>query len=211
MSITDIPADSAAIRTRRAFVSPKRSHILNAIGLLAICAVLGFAFLDQFVNGDLPCPLCILQRAGFVGVGLGLALNLKFGARPSHYAIAILSAMAGGLISARQMLLHIVPGTGTYGDPFLGLHFYSWAFLLSVVIVAGCAVLLLFDRQFEPLPADVAPRRLGTLAIVGFFLFAALSLGNGASTVLECGQGLCPDNPTSYLLLDKEPPASTTP
>ncbi|HEY9211336.1 MAG TPA: disulfide bond formation protein B [Ancylobacter sp.] len=204
MSITDT-------RTRRAFISPKRSHILNALGLIAVCAVLGFAFLDQFVNGDLPCPLCILQRAGFVGVGLGLALNLKFGARPSHYGIAILSAMVGGFISARQVLLHIVPGTGTYGDPFLGLHFYSWAFALSVVITAGCAVLLLFDRQFEPLPPDVAPRRLGTLGLVGFVLFGALSLGNGASTVLECGQGLCPDNPTGYLLLEGEPPASTTP
>lgn len=204
---------ASLFRTRRAVISPKRSHILNALGLLAICAVLGFAFLDQFINGDLPCPLCILQRVGFVGVGLGLALNVKFGARPSHYAIAILSAMIGGFISARQVLLHIVPGTGTYGDPFLGMHFYSWAFLLSVVIVAGCAILLLFDRQFEPLPADVAPRRLGTLGLVGFLLFAALTLGNGASTVLECGEGLCPDNPTSYLLLDgaPTPPASESP
>jgi len=206
MSITDTP-----IRARRAFVSPKRSHILNALGLLAICAVLGFGFLDQFADHDLPCPLCILQRVGFVGVGLGLALNLKFGARPSHYAISILSAIAGGLISARQVLLHIVPGTGTYGDAFLGMHFYSWAFLLSIVIVAGCAFLLLFDRQFEPLPPHVAPRRLGTLAIVGFVLFGALSLGNGATTVLECGQGMCPENPTSYILLNDAPPVPVTP
>ncbi|MCK0207845.1 hypothetical protein MWN33_07315 [Starkeya koreensis] len=97
------------------------------------------------------------------------------------------------------MLLHIVPGTGTYGDPFLGLHFYSWALALFIVIVAGCAVLLLFDGQFE-LPGRLY--RLTGLALVATVLIALLALGNGVSTVLECAGGLCPDNPEGYLLID---------
>jgi len=32
-------------------------------------------------------------------------------------------------------------------------------------------------------------------------LFGLLAFGNGISTVLECAGGLCPDNPTEYLLL----------
>jgi disulfide bond formation protein DsbB len=190
------------------FLTPELSRTLNALGLLAIGVVLLFAFYDQIVGGELPCPLCILQRAGFLGVGLGLALNLRFGPRPSHYAIAILSAMAGGAISARQVLLHIVPGSGTFGADFLGLHFYSWALVLFIVIVAGCAVLLLFDRQFTPGPARY---ELGGLALAGFALIALLALGNGVSTVLECAGGLCPDNPVSYQLLEEEPetPPST--
>lgn len=187
-------------------LTPDLSRLLNALGLIAICAVLLVAFYDQFVGGELPCPLCILQRAGFVGVGVGLALNLKFGPRPSHYALAILSAMAGGAVAARQVLLHIVPGTGTFGAPFLGLHFYSWALLLFIVIIAGCALLLLFDRQFEP-----APRlyKLGGLGLFAFALIALLVLGNGVSTVLECGGGLCPDDPVSYQLLEGAVPAPT--
>lgn len=191
--------------TPRGFLTPEFSRQLNVLGLLAIGAVLLVAFYDQFVGGELPCPLCILQRAGFVGVGVGLALNVKFGPRPSHYAIAILSAMAGGMVSARQVLLHIVPGTGTFGAAIFGLHFYSWALLLFIVIVAGCALLLLFDRQFEAAPAV---RRLGGLALAAFALIALLALGNGVSTVLECAGGLCPDNPEGYLLLDGEPPAA---
>ncbi|WP_425105611.1 disulfide bond formation protein B [Ancylobacter sp.] len=187
-------------------LTPDLSRLLNALGLIAVGAVLLVAFYDQFVGGELPCPLCILQRAGFVGVGVGLALNLKFGPRPSHYALAILSAMAGGAVAARQVLLHIVPGTGTFGAPFLGLHFYSWALLLFIVIIAGCALLLLFDRQFEP-----APRlyKLGGLGLFAFALIALLALGNGVSTVLECGGGLCPDDPVGYQLLEGAVPAPT--
>lgn len=187
-----------------ALLDPARSRLLNLLGLFAVAAVLGIAFLDQIAYGELPCPLCILQRVGFCGVGLGLALNLRFGARPSHYAVAILSAMAGAFISVRQVLLHIVPGTGSYGAALLGLHFYSWALILYVVIIAGCAVLLTFDRQFSDEPDG---RPLGALAVTALLLMAALTLGNGVSTVLECGAGLCPDDPAGYQLLMPRPAA----
>jgi disulfide bond formation protein DsbB len=182
-------------------LTPARSQFLNALGVIAVSAVLGFAFYDQLVHGEMPCPLCILQRAGFAGVGVGLALNLRFGPRPSHYAMAILSALIGGGIAARQVLLHITPGTGTYGAAFLGLHFYSWALVLFFIIVVGCAVLLLFDRQFEQPAGPAAARPLGLLALIAFGLISLMVLGNGVSTVLECAGGLCPDNPTGYLLL----------
>ncbi|HSI39950.1 MAG TPA: disulfide bond formation protein B [Xanthobacteraceae bacterium] len=181
-----------------ALLTPARARGLNALGVLAISGVLAFAFADQLLAGHLPCPLCILQRVGFAGVGVGLALNLRFGPRPGHYAIAMLSAIAGGAISARQMLLHVVPGTGTYGAPLLGLHFYTWGVLLSLLIVVGCAVLLLFERQFAGAGARVPLTGLGLTALL---LFGLLTLGNGISTVLECGAGLCADNPSFYQLL----------
>ncbi|MCB4771693.1 disulfide bond formation protein B [Ancylobacter sp. Lp-2] len=191
-----------------ALLDPARSRLLNALGLVAVALVLLFAFIDQIFRHDLPCPLCILQRVGFCGVGVGLALNLRFGARPSHYAVAILSAMAGALVSVRQVLLHIVPGTGSYGEALLGLHFYSWALVLYIAIIAGCAVLLLFDRQFEePRPGNGPPNAfpLAALPLAALVLMAALTLGNGVSTVLECGAGLCPDDPAGYQLLSPSP------
>lgn len=181
-------------------MSPELSRTLNGLGLLAVAAVLVAAFADQLVFNDLPCPLCILQRAGFTGVAVGLALNVKFGPRPSHYAVMILSALAGAAVSMRQTLLHIVPGEGAYGDAFFGLHFYAWAFILFAVCVAGSAVLLLFDRQFTvPQQGLAGLDAFGGLMIV---LVLLLAFANGASTLVECGQGLCPDNPTSYLLID---------
>ena len=179
-------------------MTPAIAMRLNALGLLAVSIVLLFAFVDQLVYGDLPCPLCILQRAGLVAAGFGLVLNLRFGPRPSHYAVMILGAVAGGAIAARQILLHIVPGTGAYGNPFLGLHFYTWSLVVAALIVAGGAAMLLFERQFSE---SGRPERLAGLALASFVVFALLVLGNGVSTVLECGGGLCPDNPTDYLLL----------
>jgi disulfide bond formation protein DsbB len=180
-------------------MTPALSLRLNAVGLLAVSAVLMFAFADQLFLNDLPCPLCILQRAAFVVAGFGLALNLRFGPRASHYALVLIGALAGAVIASRQVLLHIVPGTGTYGSALFGLHFYSWAFIIFVVMVVGTAVMLLFDRQFAADKDSTA--RLNALSKTAFVLFGLLALGNALSTVLECAGGLCPDNPTGYLLL----------
>ena len=186
-------------------MTPTLSLRLNALGLLAISAVLLVAFFDQLVLSDLPCPLCILQRAGFVVAGFGLALNLRFGPRASHYAIMIIGALAGGTIAGRQILLHILPGSGAYGSALFGLHFYTWAFIVFALILLGTAVMLLFDGQFaqsESSPAgEYATKRLAGLSLAACALFMLLALGNGISTVLECAGGLCPDSPTYYLLL----------
>ena len=182
-------------------MSADLSRTLNALGLLAVSAVLAFAFADQLIAGELPCPLCILQRVGFVVAGIGLALNLRFGARPSHYGVLILGAAATAAVSMRQVLLHIVPGTGSYGASVLEMHFYTWAFVTASAMVVGAAVMLLFDRQFTEgaAPRPITP--LTGLAAIAFAVAAVLALANGVSTALECGVGLCPDNPTGYLLL----------
>jgi disulfide bond formation protein DsbB len=180
-------------------MTPAVSVRLNALGLLAISTVLIVAFFDQLVLHDLPCPLCILQRAGFVAAGFGLALNLKFGPRASHYAVMIISALAGAMVAGRQILIHIAPGSGFYGSALFGLHFYTWAFIVFMMIVLGTAFMLLFDRQFAA--GEASSVRLTGLALGAFALFALLALGNGVSTVLECASGLCPDNPVDYLLL----------
>ena len=49
---------------------------LDTLALYGICAVLGVAFYYQFGRGELPCPLCALQRVGFVVAGVALVLNL---------------------------------------------------------------------------------------------------------------------------------------
>ena len=86
-------------------------------------------------------------------------------------------------------------GTGGYGAPFLGVHFYTWAFFVFGIVVLGTAFMLLLGN------GNGAVRRtgLGNLAVI---VFAAMVLGNGFSTLAECGAGLCPDNPTNYVALD---------
>jgi disulfide bond formation protein DsbB len=174
------------------------SRLLNAQALVALDTILVLAFADQLWFRDLPCPICILQRAGFVAAGFGLALNLMFGPRPSHYGLAIIGAMVGGVMSADQVLHYIVPGTGSYGNAIFGLHFYSWSLIAFAVVVAGSGVMLMFDRQFEsssppPLPLTVFP-------LTAVALLALLAVGNVASTLAICGVGLCPEVPGGYLI-----------
>lgn len=87
-------------------------HHLNALALLGVGGVLAAAFGLQFVLHELPCPLCLLQRAAFIAVGIGFLLNVRFGSSPAHYGVVLVSAVAGAAMSLRQVLLHIVPGTG---------------------------------------------------------------------------------------------------
>lgn len=183
-------------------MTPQLARGLNAIGLLVVSGILIAAFADQFANFDLPCPLCLLQRVALVAVGFGLCLNVLRGPRPHHYGLMILAAVLGGSVSIRQILLHIVPGTGSYGDAFLGLHFYTWAGLAFFCIVLGSAVMLLFEDQYQTSPD---PERFGgqTLARIAFYVMVALAAGNAVSALLECGPGICDDPPTDYRLIEE--------
>jgi len=176
------------------------SKLLNALGLIAVDTLLVLAFIDQLWFRDLPCPLCILQRAGFIAGGFGLALNLVFGPRPSHYGIVILGAAVGAAMSMRQILLHIVPGSGSYGNAVFGMHLYTWAFIAFALMIVGSAILLLADRQFaRPEPWSA---RLSLLPLTALAVFAVIVVANVISTLLICGMSMCPDTPAGYLIFN---------
>lgn len=184
-------------------MTPELSRTLNALGMLAVSVVLTMAYFYQLKLYELPCPLCLLQRVGFVAVGVGLGLNLLYGPRPQHYAIVLLAALFGGSVAVRQILLHIVPGTGHYGSPVLGLHYYTWAAICFFLILFGTAAMMMFDRQYVTDPKS-EPRFGGsTLAKVAFFVMLGLAALNAVTTLLECGPGICADPPTSYKLIDE--------
>ncbi|BEU63954.1 disulfide bond formation protein B [Ralstonia pseudosolanacearum] len=184
-------------------MSSSLSVRLNTAGLFGVSAVLLYAFVHQIVLHDLPCPLCLLQRGCFIAAGVGLAFNLRFGARPAHYALMILASLAGAAIAGRQILLHIVPGTGTYGEALWGLHLYTLAFIAFAVMIAGTAILLLLERspEADEGPAKRAPMSRAALAAVA--LLTVLTLGNVLGTFLECGGGMCADDPVIYDLLGR--------
>ncbi len=184
-------------------MTPDLSRNLNALGTLAVSLVLLLAYIYQLTLYELPCPLCLLQRVGFVAVGVGLGLNLLYGARPQHYALMLIAALFGISVSVRQILLHIVPGTGHYGSPVLGYHYYTWAAICFFLILLGTAIMLMFERQYADDISD-QPRFGGSaLAKVAFLIMLGLAALNAVSTLLECGPGICADPPTDYKLIDE--------
>ncbi|MEZ5819838.1 MAG: disulfide bond formation protein B [Bradyrhizobium sp.] len=172
---------------------------LNALGLYAIAVVLAAAFAAQLLLHELPCPLCLLQRIQFALLAIGPIMNLRWGPRPSHYGLSLLAAAAGLAFSTRQVLLHILPGDPGYGSALLGYHYYTWALIAFGAAIVLIAVMLLFDRQFEPEQSQEA-EVAGIFATAAVWLVVALTGLNAVSTLLECGFGACPDNPVAYEL-----------
>ena len=177
---------------------------LNLLGVLGISVLLGTAFYYQLAFSQLPCPLCLLQRVGLLAIGLAFLFNVRLGVSNIHYAMAIVAALVTGAIAARQVLLHIAPGNAGYGDLFLGLHFYTWALIASMVSILAVAfmMLMLDDGVVAKTPGrdNRPPRYLSETVTVAFVWLIA---GNLVSTVLECGAGQCADDPVSYQLLGR--------
>ena len=175
-------------------------RIINLVALVGLLGVLTGSLDLQILVGEQPCPLCLLQRSGMIGLAVGPIMNLLWGMRPAHYAVSILAALAGGAASTRQILLHIAtPGDPGYGPAVAGFHLYTWAFITFAVGAAGCAALLLFSSQFSLGDTGVlrrrGPMRIAALAVVMWTFVYLIII---AVTVLpECGLGMCPDDPAS--------------
>jgi disulfide bond formation protein DsbB len=185
-------------------MSPATARNLNAAGAIGISLVLLGAYGVQFILWEFPCPLCLLQRLGMLGAAFGMMLNLRFGIKPSHYGISIISAVFGASVSMRQIQLHIVPVEGQptgYGSAIFGLHLYTWAFLVIAATILILSIIMLSGRQFESNEsADARPA--GGITKFVFILFIIIAAANTVTTFLECGLGPCPDNPTQYEMLN---------
>ena len=112
------------------------------LGCIGILMILSGAIFMQFFYNEEPCPLCLLQRVAFVNIGLCFLLNLKFGNRAWHWAIAILSAASGIAVSIRQICLHINDPVG-FGSAIFGLHMYTWCFIFFATVIIGSTLMLL--------------------------------------------------------------------
>ncbi|MCB2225533.1 MAG: disulfide bond formation protein B [Desulfarculaceae bacterium] len=170
---------------------------INLIFVLGIAGVLSGSLVIQF-TGEYPCPLCILQRLAFVLMVMGPLLNLRFGVRQRHYAISLFAALFGMSVSVRQVLLHVVPGTGHYGFAVADMHLYTWAFVFFFVSVFAVGVMLAIHKEAEIVPEVVNQR--DAYVKVAFGVMGLIVAILAVATLLECGWQ-CPDSPTSYKLL----------
>lgn len=171
---------------------------INVLDLVGIAIVLLVAFFFQFYGGEMPCPLCLIQRFGFFMMAFGLMLNVTFSLSSRHYAMSAIGALFTALASLRQMFLHIVPGTGAYGGTIFGWHLYTWCFVFSGLFLAATFAALIFDNQFSVLRTERTETH-ETIARLLAALYIILLLVNVVSVFMECGVGYCPDNPMHYI------------
>lgn len=95
---------------------------LYVLSILLVAAAIGSALYLQYVEGLAPCPLCVIQRMGFLAAALFALLAALAGrgtARPAFGVLALLSALAGAGVSAwHAWLLAHPPETLGCGRPF---------------------------------------------------------------------------------------------
>jgi len=76
-------------------------------------ALLGYAYFAEYVQGYVPCPLCILQRFAFIIIVAGALAGLIHGSRGSMRLVYGGIVFAGGLwgvaTAGRQLWLQSLP------------------------------------------------------------------------------------------------------
>jgi disulfide bond formation protein DsbB len=123
----------------------KSKFIIKYIDFFEIAGLwllITLALLIQFYLNELPCPLCLLQRFGFMGMMVTLCLNFRSGYKASHVNLSLLFAIFTSFVALRQIALHAIPGTGSYGSAIFGLHLYTWSFIISMAFVIFNSLIL---------------------------------------------------------------------
>lgn len=89
------------------------NRALCALGALACALLLGSGYYLQFVEGQEPCPLCLVQRGFYYAIGaVFLAAALHGPARIGgaiYASAAFVLALGGGSVAARQVWLQHLP------------------------------------------------------------------------------------------------------
>ena len=179
--------------------------------VVAYSVVMLSAFYIQFVMGEFPCPLCMLQRYGMILATLGALFVIMQARRgeltTARYAqglgMGLVGVLAGASVSVRQIELHILPGDPGYGEPFLRLHLYTWAFVtFAIVMIYIGVMLMLMPRGIPQAPAvGTAARKVSTVII---WVFIGVIAANVIAIIfLEGFAAVLPDDPMSYNLIDQ--------
>jgi disulfide bond formation protein DsbB len=178
------------------------AFVLAYVGILSTAM-----YVFQFGMNELPCPLCILQRMGMMLSTLGAmyivvrALQGVLSVKDyvTGIGISIVGAVAGGVISVRQILLHIAPGDPGYGEAVFGLHLYTWALVTFVVVVIFGGVMAAFATELTPIAPETRWLRIVAWVVVWAFI-ATIAINMVVVFAEEGFNWVLPDDPTRYML-----------
>ncbi|MFI6055710.1 disulfide bond formation protein B [Streptomyces violascens] len=204
-----------ATTTLTSATSPVR--LSNRLGLwfahayvVGLCGTLAGAYFFQFGLGEYPCPMCLLQRMFFLLSAVGPAWIIARSRRgevttrewASGWGWAIMAALIGSVVSATQVLMHIVPPDPGYAGALFGLHLYTWALIAFLAAAVAAAAALFLTPRAEPLNATATSpllRKAATVTLAVITVFAASNLV--ACFLLQGINWQMSGDPTSYQFL----------
>ena len=176
-------------------------YLLAMMGMLA--TILTTAMVYQYADGELPCPLCLLQRLAMFGVCFGLVLQFRYGASFQNSGISLFFAVFLLIVSVRQTLLDIYTRAGHeyIGSTVFGLHMPVWSVLIALALITAFAAQMLLwgdvrhNRRISLRKFPV----LRSVAVILSLYVVLIAAINTASVAVQCGLGQC--HTTGYALL----------
>ena len=179
------------------------NYIYLLLMFLTIAGILSAAMFMQYARGELPCPLCLLQRAALLGVCFGIMLDFRHGFSYQNTGFSLLFAIFLLIVAVRQTLIDIYPRPGHeyIGTAIFGLHMPVWSVVIALCLLIAYAVKLAAiggNEHLRQYNIGTFPiiRRIAT--VLSFFVIA-IALVNFVSVLLQCGLGEC--HTFSYKLL----------
>jgi disulfide bond formation protein DsbB len=175
-----------------AAVAVALDRLVLLLMLLILAAILSAAMVMQYAFGEIPCPLCLLQRFAMFGCCFGLVQQLRSGITEHGTGIGLIFSILLLVISARQTLLDLSPRPGHdyVGSAIFGIHMPVWSVFIAVALLLGFAARLALFGGPRSAPAkngSTIYRLVSGLAVYVVFICAV----NFISVVVQCGMGEC--------------------
>jgi len=95
---------------------PRSRSVLLLISLVSF-ALVGVAVYLQLVHDMLPCPLCVIQRYAFIGIGIAALIGALSGKVRAGAGVALLAALGGLGTVGKHLYVLANPGFSCGIDP----------------------------------------------------------------------------------------------
>src|SRR5580704_10395279 len=138
-------------------VAATLDRLFLTVMLIALAAALTAAMVMQYGFGEIPCPLCLLQRYAMFGCCFGIVMQLRSADSQRGAGIGAIFAVLLLVIAVRQTLLDLFPrpGHAYVGSAVFGIHMPVWSVLIAVALLLGFAVrLAVLGGPRSPPPAE---------------------------------------------------------
>ncbi|WP_252349020.1 disulfide bond formation protein B [Ochrobactrum sp. BTU1] len=166
------------------------------LGMMAvIAAILTAAMVLQYANGEIPCPLCLLQRVAMFGVCFGIILQFRHGFSYRNTGMSMIFSLFLLIVSVRQTLLDIYPRPGHeyIGTSVFGLHMPVWSILIAVALLIAFAFqLIVWGGSTQLQHKSLTHQSLLRVLATALSLYViAIGVINFVSVGVQCGIDEC--------------------
>jgi disulfide bond formation protein DsbB len=187
-----IPADTPDTRE---WLVALVNYVFLLLVMLVIAGILTAAMSLQYLKGELPCPLCLLERVAMLGVCFGIMLNFRRGFSYQNTGFSLLFAIFLLVVSVRQTLLDIYPrpGHAYIGSAIVGIHMPVWSIIIALTLLTAYAIKLSIlggDEYLRRAGVGAFPALKRAADILGAYVIAICVI-NLVSVILQCGLGEC--------------------